>query len=122
MHAISWTIGAAVLTVVVVFLMVSPPSLDLGFRAQYEAFVTRAFYIIIVAAFLCLFRVLRGPTPADRLVAIDIFGVLIVGCCALLAVGTGQAWYIDIGITWALMSFIGALALAKYLEGRPLDE
>jgi multicomponent Na+:H+ antiporter subunit F len=96
--------------------------LDLGLEAHYVAFATRAFYVIILAAFLCLFRVLRGPTPADRLVAIDIFGVLIVGCCAIFTVGTGQSWYLDIGIAWALMSFIGALALAKYLEGRPLDE
>ena len=84
--------------------------------------MTRAFYVILLAGFLCLFRVIRGKTDKDRLVAIDIFGILIVGCCAIFAVGTGQSWYIDIGITWALMSFIGALALAKYLEGRPLDD
>ena len=118
----SWTLGAVGLTAVVVLLLVCPPPLDLGVRVHYAAFVTRAFYLIILAAFLCLFRVLRGPTAADRLVAIDILGILIVGCCAIFAVGTGQSWYIDIGITWALMSFIGALALAKYLEGRPLDE
>ncbi|HQE81426.1 MAG TPA: cation:proton antiporter [Candidatus Hydrogenedentes bacterium] len=122
MRTISWILGAASLVAVVCWLMVYPPPLDLGPGAHYAPFVTRAFYIILLAGFLCLFRVLRGPTPADRLVAIDIFGILIVGCCAIFAVGTGQSWYIDIGITWALMSFIGALALAKYLEGRPLDD
>jgi multicomponent Na+:H+ antiporter subunit F len=62
--------------------------------------------------------VLRGPTPADRIVAIDILGILIVGFCAILGIPTGRDWYIDIGIAWALQSFISVLALAKYLEGR----
>jgi hypothetical protein len=35
---------------------------------------------------------------------------------------TGRSWYIDIGMAWALQSFIGSLALAKYLEGKGLEE
>ncbi|TRZ96285.1 cation:proton antiporter [bacterium] len=70
----------------------------------------------------CLFRLMRGPTPADRAVAVDTLGILIVGFCAVLSISTGRDWYIDIAIAWALQSFIGALALAKYLEGRGFDE
>jgi len=65
---------------------------------------------------------MRGPTPADRAVAVDTLGILIVGFCAVLSISTGRDWYIDIAIAWALQSFIGALALAKYLEGRGFDE
>lgn len=71
---------------------------------------------------LCLIRLMRGPTPADRAVSIDTMGILIVGFCAILSIPTGRNWYIDIAIAWALQSFIGALALAKYLEGRGFDE
>ena len=39
-----------------------------------------------------------------------------------MAMWTGQAYYMSIGIAWALLSFIGAIALAKYLEGRQYDE
>jgi len=70
----------------------------------------------------CLLRICLGPTPADRAVAVDTLGVLIVGFCAILSIPTGRDWYIDIAIAWALQSFIGALALAKYLEGRGFDE
>jgi multicomponent Na+:H+ antiporter subunit F len=55
-------------------------------------------------------------------VAIDILGIVIVGFCALLAVLTGRDFFINIAITWALLSFIGTVALAKYLEGRGFDE
>ena len=54
--------------------------------------------------------------------AILALGVLIVGFCAILGIPTGRSWYMDIGIAWALQSFIGTLALAKYLEGRGFDE
>lgn len=82
----------------------------------------RVLYIIILALFLCLYRIWRGPTSADRIVAIDILGIIIVGLCAILTVSTGRSWYIDIGIAWALQSFISTLALSKYLEGRGFDE
>lgn len=70
---------------------------------------------------ICLLRLLLGPTPADRAVAIDIIGILIVGVCALLIIPTGREWYIDIGIAWALQSFIATIALAKFIEGKDLD-
>jgi len=78
--------------------------------------------LLIVGCFLCLFRVALGPTPPDRAVAIDIIGVMVVGICGVFAVITGMDWYLNIAIAWALLSFIGTLALAKYLEGRGFDD
>jgi multicomponent Na+:H+ antiporter subunit F len=79
-------------------------------------------YILLLCSALCIYRALRGPTPPDRAVAVDILGIVIVGFCAVLSIPTGRSWYIDIAIAWALQSFIAALALAKYLEGRTLDD
>jgi multicomponent Na+:H+ antiporter subunit F len=78
--------------------------------------------VLLLCCFMCLFRVARGPTAPDRTVAIDILGIVIVGFCALLSVVTGKEWFITVAITWALLSFIGTIALAKYLEGRGFDE
>ncbi|MFN3966968.1 MAG: monovalent cation/H+ antiporter complex subunit F [Endomicrobiia bacterium] len=77
---------------------------------------------LIMCCFLCLWRVGFGPTPADRVVAIDILGILIIGFCGLLAVFTKKDFFIDIAIAWALQSFIGTIALAKFLEGKSFDE
>jgi multicomponent Na+:H+ antiporter subunit F len=63
-----------------------------------------------------------GPSIADRMVAIDIFGILVVGICGLLILITGRLFLIDIAIAWILLSFIGTLTLAKYLTGKKLDE
>ncbi len=89
---------------------------------QYVSFFRHGFLILLVSAALCLFRVMRGPTAADRIVAIDILGILIVGFCAIICIPTKRLWYIDIGIAWTLQSFISTLALSKYLGGKDLDE
>ena len=81
-----------------------------------------SFYALFFLAIFCLWRILKGPTSADRVVAIDILGILVLGFCAILGIPTGRDWYIDIGIAWALQSFISTIALAKYLEGRNFDE
>lgn len=78
--------------------------------------------VLIICAFLCLYRIGRGPSAPDRAMAIDILGTLIVAFTALTGLQTGRDWYLSIALAWALVSFIGAIALAKYLEGRAFDE
>jgi len=78
--------------------------------------------VILFCALFILFRVIFGPSPADRIVAVDIMGILIVGLLALLGLAYDQSFFMDIGLIWALLSFIASLAFAKVLEGRYLDE
>lgn len=80
------------------------------------------FIPLILSCFLCLWRVFRGPTSADRIVAVDILGILVVGFCALFVVYTPRKYFMDIAIAWTLLGFIGVLTLAKYLEGKRFDE
>ena len=78
--------------------------------------------VLLLSAFLCLYRIGQGPTAPDRTVAIAILGTLIVGFCCIMAMWTGHDFYMNVAIAWALLSFIGTIALAKYLEGRYYDE
>ena len=80
-----------------------------------------AFGLLVLCSMLCLYRIANGPSAPDRTVAIDILGTLIVGFCCIMAVWTGLEYYMNIAIAWALISFVGTLALAKYLEGRTYD-
>ena len=123
MKLVRWISGTIVLLVIIILVIVLPfRSMFFSQDAVHIGFVGRVVYILILSSVLILFRVLKGPTAADRIVAIDIFGILIVGLCAVLGIATGRSWYIDIGIAWGLQSFIGTLALAKYLEGRSFDD
>ena len=79
-------------------------------------------YFQIGLCFFCLYRIIRGPSIADRMVGIDIFGILVVGICAIMAIITNRMFIIDIGIAWIILSFVGTLTLAKYLGGKKLNE
>jgi len=80
------------------------------------------FIILIVCCFACLIRAWRGPSIPDRMVAIDIMGVLAVGITALLAIMTKRDFLIDVALAWIFLSFIGTLSLAKYLSYKTLNE
>jgi len=77
---------------------------------------------LIACGFLCLYRIAQGPTAPDRIVSVDAMGTLLVAICGVLAVSSERSFFIDIAITWALISFTGTIALSKYLEGRKLDD
>lgn len=87
-----------------------------------SAFVYSGLGILVVCSYLCLYRIGYGPTAPDRTVAIDILGVILVGFCALLSLLTGRGFYMIVAIAWALVAFIGTIALAKFLEGKGFDE
>jgi multicomponent Na+:H+ antiporter subunit F len=78
--------------------------------------------ILLFCVLLLVIRMAAGPSVADRIVALNIFGMVLIAICAFMAVIGKMPHFIDIAIAWALQSFIGTLALAKFLEGRPLDE
>jgi multicomponent Na+:H+ antiporter subunit F len=64
---------------------------------------------------LTLIRIVRGPTLADRILALEILSVLAIGAVSSYAVFSGLSLYADIAIGLALLSFIPTAALARYL-------
>ena len=85
-------------------------------------FLDILLYVQISLSLICLYRIIRGPTIPDRMVGVDIFGILVVGVCTIVAIQTGRSFILDIGIAWVILSFIGTLTLAKYLTGKKLNE
>lgn len=76
---------------------------------------------LCASVLLALLRLMRGPTTADRVVALDLTAVIIVGMTSVHAVGTGEATYISVAIVLALIAFLGTVAFAFYVQkgGRP---
>lgn len=86
------------------------------------SFLDILLYVQIAVSMISMYRIIRGPTIPDRLVAADIFGILVVGVCAIISIQTEKSFILDIGIAWIILSFIGTLTLAKYLTGKKLNE
>jgi multicomponent Na+:H+ antiporter subunit F len=78
--------------------------------------------MLTAAMFLAFFRLARGPSLPDRVVALDLIGVITVGFIAAYAIDLDQQVFIDAAIVVALIAFLGTVAFAQYLERRARDE
>lgn len=81
-----------------------------------EVLVIVAAAIMGLAFLLALWRFLVGPTPADRVVAFDVLTIVSVTGIALVALAEGRGIYLDVALIYALLSFLGVIAVARYLE------
>lgn len=78
-----------------------------------------ALIVMIVLLLPTTYRVWVGPSPADRLQAIDTLTTLLISIIVLLGIVQGSALVIDVGIALAAFSFISVIAIARYLcEGK----
>jgi len=69
-----------------------------------------------LALLIAVLRLVLGPTLPDRIVAMDLVGVLVVGLIVVLAAWTGVRATLDAAIVIALVGFLGTIAYATYLE------
>ncbi|MBX3065950.1 MAG: cation:proton antiporter [Anaerolineae bacterium] len=61
-------------------------------------------------------RLVRGPSVPDRVVAFDFIATLGIGIIAVYSIATDQSIYLDVAIVLALISFLGTIAFARYVE------
>jgi len=69
-----------------------------------------------VALIVSFMRLVKGPTLPDRVVAMDLIGVLVVGLIVVLAGRSGVRATLDAAIVIALVGFLGTIAYATYVE------
>jgi len=69
-----------------------------------------------LALLMAFVRLVKGPTLPDRIVAMDLFGVLVVGVIVVLAAWSGVRATLDAAIVIALVGFVGTVAYATYVE------
>ncbi len=75
-----------------------------------------ALTLLALAAVLAFVRLAKGPTLPDRVIAIDLIGVLMV-CILVVAAGVAaQQAFLDVAMVVALISFVGTVAYARYIE------
>lgn len=72
--------------------------------------------LIILSLLMTLFRLFKGPSVADRIVALDAMTIISISLIVLIAHFAQRIIYLDVAIVYGLVSFIGVVAFARYLE------
>ena len=71
--------------------------------------------LLILSIALAFVRLVRGPQAADRIVSLDLIAVLTVAFLGAYAVHSGETAFLDVAIAYALIAFLGTVALSRFL-------
>ena len=72
--------------------------------------------MLAVAAGMTFIRLVKGPSLPDRVIALDLIGVLMVCLLVVTASATQQQALLDVAMVVALVSFVGTVAYARFIE------
>ncbi len=86
-------------------------------REAYEVLFNGALVIIGILLLFCLIRAIRGPRIADRIVAVNMMGTLIVITICVLAFLMGEGYLVDVAIIYTMLSFLAVVLLTKVYMG-----
>lgn len=72
--------------------------------------------ILLLAMLMMLYRVVKGPTTADRVIALDSIGIALISVIALLSILLDTTIYFEVILLLSILAFIGTVAFSKFLE------
>lgn len=78
--------------------------------------VDAMMFLMSIGMALCIIRLMRGPSIADRAVALDQIAVGVVAIVLLYSIRVNDPVYLDAAMVVALIGFLGTLAFARYIE------
>ncbi len=84
--------------------------------------ITLTYVMIGAAVLLNLWRLVRGPDPVDRILALDTLTINVIGVVMLLGIALGTRVYYEVALILAMMGFVGTIALCKFLLGGNIIE
>ena len=85
---------------------------------QINLFLEVVLGVLALAAVLGFVRLLRGPSLPDRVVAFDTLATVGVGISAVYSMAHNQPVFLDVAVVLAVISFVGTVAFARYIEKR----
>jgi len=81
-----------------------------------ETILTIAAGIMLVAIILAIIRFVKGPSYTDRIIAFDVMTISSLAIIATVAYFANRIIYLDIAMVYGILSFLGVLIVARYLE------
>ena len=74
-----------------------------------------ALVMLLIGMLMLLWRLARGPTAADRVIALDLLSMLVVAFLVAVSIHSQETSYLDVAIAYACIAFLGTVALARYI-------
>lgn len=78
--------------------------------------LTIALVLIAASLLISLYRFAKGPSAVDRVISFDVMTISSIALIGLIAFFAGRVIYLDVAVVYGLLSFLGVLIIARYLE------
>ncbi len=76
-----------------------------------------AMLVLGACLFVCLFRAFRGPAQADRVIAVNMTGTIVIAMILFLSLLLGEGYLVDIALIYAMLSFLAVVLLCRVSIG-----
>lgn len=93
-----------------------------GLEQAYHILFTAVLIFMAVLLILCLIRAIIGPRIADRIVAVNMMGTMVMVIIAVLALMMQEGYLVDICLIYAMISFLAVIVLTKVYMGVYLEK
>ena len=71
---------------------------------------------LAISVFLVFYRLLRGPTLTDRVLALDLMTTIIMAIISVYALSTGDSVFVDVTLAFALVAFVSTAVFARHID------
>jgi len=75
-----------------------------------------ALLFMVFAMIPCVYRVIKGPTVPDRVIAVDAMTTVIVVMLGVYSFVQGSVFFMDVALVLSIISFVGTVTISKYLD------
>tara|TARA_R110002124_G_scaffold60484_5_gene165881 strand:- start:1796 stop:2068 length:273 start_codon:yes stop_codon:yes gene_type:complete len=89
---------------------------------MFEWVIEIVYLMLSVSLLLAFMRLAKGPSLADRVVALELIASIVAGMVGVHAIDTGVSAYLDIAIVLAITAFLAAIGFARFIQLRGISD
>lgn len=83
---------------------------------MFDFILTVSLAILAISILVSLYRVIKGPSMPDRVIALDSIGINLMGIVAIISIILRTRAYLEVILLVGLLAFIGTVSFSKFLE------
>lgn len=83
---------------------------------MFEFVIHLSLLIVAISTSLYIYRLIKGPTTPDRVIALDAIGINLIAITAIISISLRTSAFVEVILLIGILAFIGTVAFSKYLE------
>ncbi|MBO1510813.1 Na(+)/H(+) antiporter subunit F1 [Metabacillus bambusae] len=83
---------------------------------MFKIVIGLSLLIVAISTLLFVYRLVKGPTTPDRVIALDAIGINLIAITAIISIALNSNAFVEIILLLGILAFIGTVAFSKWLE------